>query len=814
MKVLKFGGTSVGSSSAIRQTIGIIQESLNVGPVVVVVSAMSGMTNQLLAAAKLAAERNAAYQDIVEVIKQTHLKVSAELLSPIAQSGHYGKQRLLLNELEDILHGLFLIGECTSRSLDLVASYGEQLSANLIADVLSDGGTPAQATDARSLIITDDTYTKAIPDLTASYEKIRAAMEPVGLVRVITGFIAADKHGITTTLGRGGSDYTAAIIGAALDADVIEIWTDVDGMLTADPRKVEKAFTQPEVTYAEAMELSHFGAKVIYPPTILPAVAKQIPIRIANTFNPTNSGTLIHGSAQPGERPVRGLSAIDNVAVLNLYGTGLAGVAGMAAKLFAALAQAQVNVILISQASSEQAICVVIAPEDATKAERAIGLAFEREIELGLLEKPETETGLSVIAIIGEGMRMYAGVSAKVFKALGNNGVNVVASAQGSSELNISVIVKQQDLSKGLNALHDALFLNLDKTINLFLIGPGLIGKTLLQQLHDQTQFLDEHLRLRVRLVGIMNSKTMAVKGTGIGLDVWSDALADGTTADLDSFVNQVISLNLPNSVVADCTSGTKVNQYYAKLLKASVGVVTPNKTANSGSLQSYRELKQLAVRYNAPYLYETNVGAGLPIINTLQGLVQSGDPIIRIEAVLSGTLSYIFNTYGPEVSFHDAVKAAQEAGYTEPDPRDDLSGLDMARKVLILAREMGQQLEASDINIEPILPDACASAIDVEAFYASLKTHDATFAHMAAKASEAGTRLRYIATITADEAKISLQQVKPDNPFYGLNGSENMVVFTTLRYNKTPLVVKGPGAGADVTAGGVFADIMRCARD
>jgi aspartokinase/homoserine dehydrogenase 1 len=813
MKVLKFGGTSVGSVNAIKAVKDIVADALREGSIVVVVSALSGVTNKLIRLAEKAGSRQEDYLEDVATLAELHFETSRTLLSPVIQSANYGKLRLLLNQLEDVLHGIFLIGECSKRSLDFVASFGEQLSAHIVADYLCQEGIAAEMVNAKSIIRTNSEYTNATPDLEVTFAQVRDQLKDLKVVPVVTGFIASDHQNYTTTLGRGGSDYTAALIAAALNAKEIEIWTDVDGMLSSDPRRVPKAFSQPEITYQEASEMSHFGAKVIYPPTLVPAVKLGIPIRIANTFNQNHPGTRIHKEAQPGQRPVRGISCIEKIAILNLFGTGLIGVAGMCGKIFAELALAEVNIILISQASSEQNLCIVIAPEDGPKAMVAAKKAFDREIERGLMEQPELQIGFSVIAVIGEGMRKHTGISAKLFKALGNNGVNIKAAAQGSSELNISIVVEQKDLNKGLNALHDAFFLDQDKTLNLFLLGPGLIGKTLLNQLAAQQAYLAEHFNLAIRLVGIANSKSMLFEPNGIEIGSWHTALAEnGTALDPEQFIANTIALNLPNTVVADCTSGALYPAFYLKLLEASIAVVTPNKVGNSSSYLDYKALKSTALRYNAPFLYETNVGAGLPIINTLQSLVQSGDPVLKIEAVLSGTLSYIFNTFSKTTPFYKAVAQAQAAGYTEPDPRDDLSGLDMARKVLILAREIGLPLEAADIEIHPILPEVAAKAKSVEAFYEVIEAEQPYFDQLIEKAKD--NKLRYIGCIENGKASISLQMVDSASPFYNLNGSENMVVFKTMRYNDTPLVVKGPGAGAAVTAAGVFADIVRCAKD
>lgn len=797
-----------------HQSAAIVLTASKAGPVVVVVSALSGVTNQLLALAQEAASQTGNYQSQLQQITERHLEQAKALLPPLILSGNYGRMRLLLNELEDVVLGLHHLGELSSRSKDRVASFGERLSAMLFADLLTSLDCPANAISAAELIITDAHFTHANPVWEITNRRIQETLAPQNqVVPVVTGFIGSDEtSGAITTLGRGGSDYSAAILGAALQAESIEIWTDVNGMLTCDPKRVPKAMPLPEISYEEAMELSHFGAKVIYPPTLVPAVQSGIPIRIANTFDPDGPSTLIHHHAPSGEKAVRGLSSIAQVALLNVSGAGLAGVAGMAARLFTALAQAEVSVILISQASSEHSICVAIAPEQAHAAKQAVMAAFQIELGTGKMDEPVLEGNLSVLAAVGAGMRKHPGTSAKLFRALGNNGINVRAAAQGSSELNISVVVQQQDLNKALVAVHDAFFYEQDRTVNLVLIGPGLIGRTLLEQFAQQEKYLHEQLHLKVNLVGVANSRLQLLNPAGISIHHWQAALAEtGQPADLPSFVAALEQANLPNLVVADCTAGTMVNPHYGQLLSKAISVVTPNKTANSGSLEQYQTLKTLAARHHAYFLYETNVGAGLPIINTLQGLVQSGDPVLSVQAVLSGTLSYIFNTFGPEVPFYEAVKQAQDAGYTEPDPRDDLSGLDMARKVLILAREIGLPMEASDISISPLLPEAVANANSVAEFYEALKSHDDYFSSLASEAAASGKRLRYLANIQDGKAGISLVSVGADDPFYSLSGSENMVVFRTLRYNTTPLVVKGPGAGADVTAAGVFADIIRC---
>ncbi|HAK80378.1 MAG TPA: bifunctional aspartate kinase/homoserine dehydrogenase I, partial [Runella sp.] len=625
-------------------------------------------------------------------------------------------------------------------------------------------------------------------------------------------FIGSTEDGITTTLGRGGSDYTGSIFGAALDAEVIEIWTDVDGMMTADPRKVSNAFTIPTITYAEAMELSHFGAKVIYPPSLQPAFAKNIPIKVLNTFNTASEGTTVHNTALETPYAITGISSIDDIALVNVQGSGMIGVAGVSARLFSAMSRNKISVILISQASSEHSICFAIDPKNAERAKDVLDQEFSVEITAGDIDRDgiQIQRNVSIIAIVGEGMRRSTGVSGKLFTALGKNGINVIATAQGSSELNISVVIQKNDLSKALNAIHGVFFQSEVRTLNLFVVGTGLIGSTFLKQLAAQSAYLAKEKLLKVNVVGLARSKKMWLNPEGISLQNWQEELDEnGKTTSLSAFVQRIREFNLPNSVFIDCTSDKDIIQYYFPLLDASVSVVTPNKVANSSSYAEYRRLQQTAVRKGVKFLYETNVGAGLPIINTIQGLMSSGDKFVKIEAILSGTLSFIFNSFVEGTRFVDIVGEAKEKGYTEPDPRDDLSGLDVARKILILARETGIALEMSDIQIAPILPENCLQAPTVDAFFKEVEGSDAYFANLLNEAVAKGEKLRYIATLENGKATLQLRTVDADHPFYSLSGADNIVSFTTERYNTRPLVVKGPGAGAEVTASGVFADVM-----
>jgi len=624
------------------------------------------------------------------------------------------------------------------------------------------------------------------------------------------GFIASNQEGVTTTLGRGGSDYTAAIVAAGIEAEELEIWTDVDGVMTADPRKVKRAFTLKTMTYEEALEMSHFGAKVIHPPTIQPVLEKNIPIRIRNTFNPEFKGTLIADDTEDNQT-VKGIASISDVVLVNMQGSGMIGVAGIAGRIFNSLAKSKVNIILITQASSEHSITFAVKPEDAQNAKKAVDEAFEYEIKTGLLEEIELQYDFSIVAVIGSKMKHTTGLAGRLFKALGNNGVNIFAIAQGSSELNISVVVEKSDETKSISALHQAFFDTDLKTINVYLVGYGLIGKTLLEQMKSQQAYLLERYSLEMRLVGVTNTRKMHFENRG--MDIWeAENLLDQSDmeADLRVFIENMKVYNLPNSILIDCTASAVPINFYREILESSISIVTPNKIANSGSYQDYLDYQHLAEKHDAHFLYETNVGAGLPIISTIKDLLKSGDEIYKIEAVLSGSLSFIFNTYSADNSFYEVVQAAKEKGFTEPDPRDDLSGKDVARKALILAREIGVGLEMKDIAIENILPASSIEAVEVEAFMETLKAEDAFFVAKRDAALAEGKRLRFLASITKDATKVELKAVDSSHPFYDLSGSDNMVVLYSQRYKERPLVIKGPGAGASVTAAGVFAEIIR----
>ncbi|HEY0659154.1 MAG TPA: bifunctional aspartate kinase/homoserine dehydrogenase I, partial [Pyrinomonadaceae bacterium] len=629
---------------------------------------------------------------------------------------------------------------------------------------------------------------------------------------ITQGFIASDSEGITTTLGRGGSDYTAAILAAALDAEFLEIWTDVSGMMTADPRIVRNIRRIPRITYREAMELSHFGAKVIYPPTIQPVMAKKIPIWVKNTFAPDEFGTLIEAETENANEIIRGITSIDKISVLSLEGSGMVGIPGFSKRLFDTLSRAQINVILITQSSSEHSICVAIEEKFGKMAKDAVDKEFEREIEIGKIEPLRVENNLSCLALVGDNMRNHTGVSGKMFATLGHNGVNIRAIAQGSSERNISAIIESKDVRKAVNTLHEEFFSDGSKQINVYIVGVGTVGKKLLAQIKQQSDFLRENLRLNVRVVGLAKSVNKILDQEGIEINDAEKLLETAAQMDITEFTDSIIEKNLRNSIYVDVTANAEIVETYPKLLQKSISIVACNKIAASSEYEKYRNLKNLSREFGTPFLFETNVGAGLPVINTLNDLMRSGDEINRIEAVLSGTLNFVFNNYDGSHSFSSVVRQAQTEGYTEPDPRLDLSGTDVARKILILAREAGYRLEMSDIENKGFLPESCLQG-SVEDFYSEMEKHESYFRELLETAQKQDLSLKYIASFKDGKASVGLQRIDKTHNFANLSGKDNAVLFYTNRYSDLPLVVKGAGAGADVTAAGVFADIIRAAR-
>ncbi len=779
------------------------------GRLAVVFSAFGGVTDELIRMSRMAASQDGEYIDVFNKIRHRHQQAIAELGLKKDKPLHDFLEETFA-ELHDILHGVFLVRELSARTLDFVSGHGEVLSAKIITHYFNSQKIKSNFLDARTMIRTDEHFGSARVDFKVTNETIKNHFRKSKGVEVITGFVASTENSEMTTLGRGGSDYTAAIFGAALDSSEIQIWTDVDGVMTADPRKVKKAFCVPTMTYEEAMEMSHFGAKVIHPPTIQPALEKGIPLWIRNTFRPDSKGTLISTVSSDHDFLIKGISSIDDIALLTLQGSGMVGVAGISARLFGALSQAKVNVILITQGSSEHTISFAVKPGDSVLARRAIEEAFALEIQAKLIEKVRVEEKLSIVAVIGENMRNTPGVSGRLFQALGKNGISVVATAQGSSELNISVVVQRENLDKALNSLHQAFFLSDVKTLSVFLVGCGLIGSTLLKQIEKHKQHLRSARSLEISIVGIANSRNMVFNPDGIAPGKYKELLSDSQEKmDPEKFIQRMKELNLPQSIFLDCTSSEDIVTHYAEILESSISIVTPNKIANSGKLSNYKKLREIARHRNVRFLYETNVGAGLPVINTLTDLLTSGDRIIRIEAVLSGTLSFIFNTFKEGTKFSEIVREAMHRGYTEPDPRVDLSGKDVARKLLILARETGLDIEMKDIQIEQILPPSCQKAKSVQEFLNELEKNNSVFAKRRDKAMKSDKVLRFIASLSNGKAKISLQEVDAMHPFYNLSGSDNIISFTTERYHDRPLVVKGPGAGAEVTAAGVFAEII-----
>ena len=812
MQVLKFGGTSVANAENINKVVAVVKDAVKKDTTVVVVSALGGVTDLLLGAATLAADGDEAYKEKLAIIEQRHLETVKQLIPVASQSQLLSLVKKCCNEIEDICNGIFLLRELTPRSKDRIGSYGEWMSSQIIAAKFKADGVDCTWKDSRELISTNSSFTTAEVDFTITNKQVADffATSSSSLF-ILPGFIAADKQGITTTLGRGGSDYTAAILASALHAAVLEIWTDVSGMMTADPRLAANARIIPRISYQEAMELSHFGAKVIYPPTIQPVMGQAIPVWIKNTFAPADEGTLIESVSAKNGNIVRGISSINNIALISLEGSGMIGIPGFSKRLFEALSNEKINVILITQSSSEHSICVGIDNGLAAKAKQAVDTAFANEIALEKVEPLKIEAELSIVALVGENMKSHPGISGRMFSAMGRNGVNIRAIAQGSSEKNISAVISTRDVKKAINVLHEEFFETSYKEVNLFIVGTGNVGAKLLGQLQQQLGYLVRQLHVQVKVVGLSNSRKMLINEEGIELPVWKEKLEAAGKADLGEFVQHIIDRNLRNSVFVDITANDKVAAVYDQLLQKSISVVACNKVAASSAYNNYKKMKDLAGEYNCRFLFETNVGAGLPIIATLNDLVRSGDRVHRIEAVLSGTLNFVFNNYDGTKLFADVVKQAQDEGYTEPDPRLDLSGTDVMRKIMILAREAGQQIEMDDIANHSFMPASCMQG-SVDDFYAAMAKEEAHFKKLYEKATAEGCKLKFVASFNEGKAAVGLQHIDPKHDLYHLYGKDNVVLFYTDRYKEQPMVVKGAGAGAEVTASGVFADIMRVA--
>ncbi len=832
MQVLKFGGTSVGTSEAILKMIAIVKARVNATPTIVVVSAMSGVTDQLILLGQTAAQGNAVYQTMIQNLAEKHEDAVRTLLPTAQQASSLSMVKVLIQEIEFNCAEFFNQSALSLRMQDRLMSYGEILSSKIITAAFEAEGVDQEWLDSRVMIKTNSTYSSAVVDRALTNQTIQQYFtNPANqhALYIAPGFIASNAAGHTTTLGRGGSDYTAAIYAAALNASILEIWTDVSGMMTADPRIVPHAKGIPKISYHEAMELSHFGAKIIYPPTIQPVMQAHIPIWIKNTFEPEHPGTLIEIASPKDVHFIRGISSIKDICLLSLEGAGMVGIPGFTKRLFDALAKKQISIILITQSSSEHSISVGVSMQDTHLAKIAVDAEFEEEINSQLLEPLIIEKELAIIALVGEQMRNHPGVSGKMFTVLGANGINISAIAQGSSEKNITAVIEAHDVHKAMNLLHEAFFESTHKQVNVFIAGVGNVGGKLIEQIKLQAANLQSTLRLQINIVGIANSKKHLInlKGIDLGNSInlsdsnKSDSIHAGTIQD---YVAAILNHNLPNSVFVDVTAHATVADTYAQLLSKGISVVACNKIACSSPYAHYAKLKSLAQNHHAAFLFETNVGAGLPIVSTLNDLIRSGDTIKKIEAVLSGTLNFVFNHYegGKDgKTFAQVVKQAQEAGYTEPDPRLDLGGTDVMRKILILAREAGHPLEMEDITNELFLPASCFNG-SVADFYNELEKQEPHFKQLYDAAAAAGCKLKFIAKFESDAndkmngmaiAKVGLQHIQPSSDFYHLYGKDNLVLFYSDRYPELPMVIKGAGAGADVTASGVFADIIRAAR-
>ncbi len=818
MQVLKFGGSSVANADNIDKVINIVKNNSTTGRKIIIVSALGGITDLLLKSASQAEAADESFRETLQEVERRHLETVKQLIPVQQQSSILSLVKRSCNEIEDICNGIFLLGELSNRTKDRIVSYGELLSSQIIATKFNAAGIAITWKDSRELILTNSNHSMASVDFTATNKLISDYFSSsTASLFILPGFIAADKNHVTTTLGRGGSDYTAAILAAATNAAVLEIWTDVSGMMTADPRLVNNIKQIPEISYQEAMELSHFGAKVIYPPTIQPVMNQGIPVWVKNTFAPNDAGTVIKNEVLSSETVIRGISSINNLVLISLEGSGMVGIPGFSKRLFEVLANASINVILITQSSSEHSITVGIEEHFVQRAKEVVDAAFAYEIQINKVQPLIVEKQLAIIAIVGDSMKNHTGISGKMFAALGRNGVNVRAIAQGSSERNISAVISTADVKKAINILHEEFFETTYKQVNLFIAGLGNVGQKLINQLKQQQQFLLDHLRLQVKITGLANSKKMVFNEEGINLDKWKETLDNGEEMNLSTFSAVLQTKNLRNSVFVDVTANDELAKIYDALLQKSISVVACNKVAASSEYAYYKKLKTSANEFNSLFLFETNVGAGLPVIGTLNDLLRSGDKINRIEAVLSGTLNFVFNNYDGKKKFAAVVKQAQDEGYTEPDPRLDLSGKDVMRKIMILAREAGAKIEMDDITNHSFMPESCMAGT-VEDFYNAMEKEETHFKKLVEEANAAGRKLKFVASFSTAEdgklnASVGLQQVEPKSDFYHLYGKDNVVLFYTDRYPEQPLVVKGAGAGAEVTASGVFADIIRAAR-
>ena len=804
---MKFGGTSVGSVDSILKVKQIVEAEKE--PVIVVVSALGGITDQLIRTAAMATTGDIAYETEFDSLVRRHESMINDVIPSGSKKRTLGKKiHALLDELKDIYQGLYLLKDISSNMEDTVVSYGERLSSLIVGTLIEE----AEVFDARSFMKTERKHGKHVLDSELSEKLICEAFHELPKVSVVPGFIASDKHtGRVTNLGRGGSDYTAAVIAAMLEASVLEIWTDVDGFMTADPKVISTAYAIDELSYVEAMELCNFGAKVVYPPTIYPAFHKNIPILIKNTFNPAASGTIIRDRLSDNTKTIKGISSINDTALITVQGLGMVGVIGVNHRIFRTLAQNGISVFLVSQASSENSTSIGVRNQDAALACQVLNAEFAKEIAMGEINNVTAETGLATVAVVGENMKHTPGIAGKLFGTLGRNGINVIACAQGASETNISFVVDATWLRKTLNVIHDSFFLSEYQVLNLFICGVGTVGSSLIEQIRQQREKLMEERGLMLNVVGIASGHYAVFDRDGIDLNNYRDTLKAGGESNLTRLKEEVIGMNIFNSVFVDCTASDEVAALYKDFLNHNISVVAANKVAASSDYDNYKELKQTARRRGVKYLFETNVGAGLPIINTINDLTNSGDKILRIEAVVSGTLNFIFNTISEEIKLSDTIRLAKEKGYSEPDPRIDLSGKDVIRKLVILAREAGYPIEQADVEKNLFIPQELFDG-SLADFWEKVPSLDADFEERRKRLVAEGKRWRFVARLDEGKASVSLQEVNQWHPFYNLEGSNNIILLTTERYKEYPMMIQGYGAGASVTAAGVFADIMSIA--
>ena len=818
MKVMKFGGTSVGSVKSILSLKKIVETEARTQPVVVVVSALDGITDALIATSQLALKGDERWKEEFDaMVTRHHQMIDTIILDNQKRVDLFNTVDQLFEQLKSIYYGVFLIHDLSGKTLDTIVSYGERLSSNIVASLVKNG----VRMNARDFIRTGKKQGKHVIDADLTTQLVKDAFKDISdkSIYVVPGFIARDRDTHeTTNLGRGGSDYTASIIAAVLNAEILEIWTDVDGFMTADPKVIKTAYTINELSYVEAMELCNFGAKVIYPPTIYPVCVKNIPIRVKNTFNPEHPGTLIKAKIDDDQKPIKGISSIKGTSLITVTGLSMVGVIGVNRRIFTTLANKGISVFMVSQASSENSTSIGVRDEDATAAAEVLNAEFAKEIETGAMFPMQVESGLATIAIVGENMKQTPGIAGKLFGTLGRSGISVIACAQGASETNISFVVDGKFLRKSLNVLHDSFFLSEYKVLNIFICGIGTVGGMLLEQIRTQQQFLMQSRRLKLNVVGISDVDNFVLDRDGIDLDNYEKILRAGFKANTEHMREEIIKMNIFNSVFVDCTASRQIAQLYQTFLEHNISVVAANKIAASSDYDSYLKLKQTARDRGVWFRYETNVGAGLPIIGTINDLCNSGDKILKIEAILSGTLNFIFNEIAADVPFSETVRRAKEQRYSEPDPRIDLSGTDVIRKLVILTREAGYKVEQDDVEKHLFVPDSYFEG-SLDDFWAKLPELDADFEARRQRLEAENKRWRFVATMEADEndpsnfkTSVALKEVPYGHPFYGLEGSNNIVLLTTERYKEYPMLIQGYGAGAAVTAAGVFANIMSIA--